>query len=66
MLKYYFAFFIGGRGSGHDLCSKHILGITVSAALEKLQLKIEGGGGQRSCFQLIKNSGFTGNFDVIP
>ncbi len=50
----------GGRGS------QAVVGITVFAATEKSQLNIEGGGGQRTYFLLIKNSEFTGTFDVIP
>ena len=43
MLKYYDLWYL------HSTL-KYILGITVFAAAEKLQLKIEGGGGQRTYF----------------
>ena len=37
-----------------------------STSTEKLSLKIEGGGGQRSDVQSCKNCKFTRSFDVIP
>ncbi len=44
MLKYYDLWHL------HSTLKIYILGITVFAATEKLQLKIEGGGGQRTYF----------------
>ncbi len=44
MLKYYFAFLLGGGVVAMSSDSKYILSIAVSATMEKLQLKIEGEG----------------------
>ena len=43
-----------------------LLATSVPASMEKLQLKIEGGGGLRGGFSITKNCEFTGTFDVIP
>ncbi len=43
-----------------------LLATSVPTSTEKLQLKIEGGGGLRADFQITKNCKFTGTFDVIP
>ena len=48
MLKFYWGGGLAAMTSDH--LNNYILGITLSAVTEKLQLKIEGGGGQRTYF----------------